>query len=81
MFCDEIYEYVAYVRLIRSLDNKSSILYRTLLSAIRKLEEGKKQHIVSKMVSVKLFISVGIRKYNRLMIRYKLPKKILFHLL
>ena len=81
MFCDEMYEYVAYVRLIRSLDNKSSILYRTLLSAIRKLEEGKKQHIVSKRVSVKLFISVGIRKYNRLMIRYKLPKKILFHLL
>ena len=42
MFCDEIYEYVAYVRLIRSLDNKNSKLYRTLLSAIRKLEEEKK---------------------------------------
>ena len=53
VFCDEIYESIAYARLIRSLDNKDSILYRTLLSAIRKIEEGEKQYIVSKRVSKK----------------------------
>ena len=41
-FCDDMYEYVLYMRLIESLDNKDSILYRTLLSAIRKLENGEK---------------------------------------
>ena len=53
VFCDEIYECIVYARLIRSLDNKDSILYRTLLSAIRKIEEGEKQYIVSKRVSKK----------------------------
>ena len=42
-FCDDMYEYVIYMRLIKSLDNKDSILYRTLLSAIRKLENGEKK--------------------------------------
>ena len=42
-FCDDMYEYVIYMRLIESLDNKDSILYRTLLSAIRKLENGEKK--------------------------------------
>ena len=73
VFCDEIYECIAYARLIRSLDNKDSILYRTLLSAIRKIEKGEKQYIISKRVSKKTFISVGIRKYNQLKTRYKLP--------
>ena len=44
VFCDEIYECITYARLIRSLDNKDSILYRTL-SAIRKIEEGEEQYI------------------------------------
>ena len=65
---------MVYASLVKSLDNKDSILYRTLLLAIRKLENGKKQYIVSKRISRKIFISVGIRKY-RLMIRYRLPKK------
>ena len=56
------------------LKDKHSILHRTILSAIGKFEEGKKQYIVPKRVSRKIFISVGIRKYNRLVIRYKLPK-------
>ena len=74
VFCDEIYKCIAYVRLIISLNNKDSIMYKTLLSVIKKIEEGEKQYIVSKRVSKKIFISVGIRKYNQLKIRYKLPK-------
>ena len=74
VFCDEIYECIVYERLIGSLDNKDSILYRTLLLATRKIEEGEKQYIVSKRVSIKIFISVGIRKYRQIKIRYKLPK-------
>ena len=74
VFCDDIYECIVYASLVKSLDNKDSILYRTLLLAIRKLENGKKQYIVSKRISRKIIISVGIRKY-RLMIRYRLPKK------
>ena len=42
-FCDDMDEYVIYMRLIESLDNKDSILYRTLLPAIRKLENGEKK--------------------------------------
>ena len=74
VFYDEIYECIVYERLIRSLDNKDSILYRTLLLVITKIEEGEKQYIVSKRVSKRIFISVGIRKYNQLKIRYRLPK-------
>ena len=62
MFCDEIYECIAYARLIRSLDNKDSILYKTLLSAIRKIEEGKKQYIASKRVSQKNIYFCGHEK-------------------
>ena len=74
MFCDDTYECILYARLVKNLDNKDSILYITLLLAIRKLENGKKQYIISKRISRKIFISVGIRKYQ-LMIRYKLTKK------
>ena len=75
VFCDDDYEYIANARLIRSLNNKNSILYRTLLSAIEKFENDGKEYIVPKRVSRKIFISVGIRKYNQLKIRYKIPKK------
>ena len=60
---------------MRSLNNKNSILYRTLLSAIEKFENDGKEYIVPKRVSRKKFVSVGIRKYNQLKIRYKLTKK------
>ena len=73
VFCDK-YEYITNARFMVGLKDKNSVLYRTLLSAIGKLEDGKKQYIVPKRVSRKIFISVGIRKYNRLVIRYKLPK-------
>ena len=72
VFCDEIYECIVYERLIGSLDDKDSILYRTLLLAIRRIE-GEKQYIVSRWVSIKIFISRGIRKQS-IKIKYKLPK-------
>ena len=81
VICDDIYEYVLYMRLIGSLDNKDSILHKTLLTAVRKLENKEKRYIVSKRVSREIFISVGTRKYNRLMIRHKLPKKNPFSLI
>ena len=74
VFCDEIYECIVYERLIGSLDNKDSILYRTLLLAIRRIEEGGKQYIVSRRVSIKIFISKGIRKHRQKKKIYKLPK-------
>ena len=54
-------------------------MYKTLLSAIKKIENGGKEYIVSKRVSKEILISIGIRKYNRLVIRYKLLKKIHYH--
>ena len=42
VFCDDIYEHVLYMRLIGSLDNKDSILHKTLLTATRKLENKEK---------------------------------------
>ena len=69
MLCDDQYEYIRNARLMVGLKDKNSILHRTILSAIGKFEEGKKQYIVPKRVSRKIFISVGIRKYNRLVIR------------
>ena len=65
MFCDEIYECIVYERLIWSLNNKASILYKTLLLAIRKIEEGEKQYIVSKRVSIKIFISVVLANITK----------------
>ena len=65
VFCDEIYECIVYERLIGSLNNKDSILYRTLLLAIRKIEEGEKQYIISKRVSIKIFISVVLENITK----------------
>ena len=65
VFCDEIYECIVYERLIGSLNNKDSILYKTLLLAIRKIEEGEKQYIVSKRVSIKIFISVVLANITK----------------
>ena len=79
IFCDDGYEYLAYRRLIIRLKDKNGILYKTLLSAIKKIENGGKEYIVSKRVSKERFVSIGIRKYNRLVIRYKLLKKIHYH--
>ena len=65
VFCDEIYECILYQRLIGSLINKDSILYRTLLLAMRKIEEREKQYIVSKRVSIKVFISVVLENITK----------------
>ena len=65
VFCDEIYECIVYERLIGSLNNKDSILYRTLLLAMRKIEEGEKQYIVSKRVSITVFISVVLENITK----------------
>ena len=80
VFCDEIYECIVYERLIGSLDNKDSILYRTLLLAIRRIEEGEKQYIVSRRVSIKIFISKGIRKHRQKKKYINYQKTNLFHL-
>ena len=74
VFCDEIYECIVYERLIGSLDNKDSILYRTLLLAIRRIEEGGKQYIVSRRVSIKYLFLKVLENIGTKKIKYKLPK-------
>ena len=64
VFCDEIYKCIAYVRLIISLHNKDSIIYKTLLSVIKKIQEGEKQYIVSKRVSKKYLFLWALENIN-----------------